>query len=1065
MADERVETAVSHWAARLIANGVDYNDFVRTTSSITRWAQWLDAWTQTAEVHAALADRALAEGRQRTAGEAYLRAAISYHFSKFVWVLDPERNRQNTRAAIRALYAAHELLDPTAERIEAPLGHAHVVANLRRPRATGPAPLVVLIPGLDSTKEEFFVWESVFLCRGMATLSLDGPGQGEAGFELNIRSDYEVAVAAILDAVGDREDLDHTRIGAAGVSLGGHYVVRAAAFEPRLKAIASISGPYQFAAELGRPSIADARGDRAPHRRDRRRRRATPRPEARPHRGRRARTTAVPGRHRRPRSSDLLAADAADRGRRPGRRVGSVRGRHPRLQQHPVQVPPARVRLDARAIAMSGPIGAPLLRREDPPMVRGEACYVDDIERPEMVYAAFVRSHHAHAGIRSIRMSGHAPGLLSVITARDLRDRVAPFPISAPAGVELADEPHPVLPDDEVRYVGQPVAAVIATSRELAADAVELVEVDYEPREPVLDPGFSDRELTRWSRSSGDVEAAFAGAAHVVRRRYALPRLVAAPIEPRGVVVEHDAGTDRLTVWCSMQDPHRPLAQLGRILGRDQDRIHVIVPDVGGAFGSKGVIPAEAVVAAVAAIDLGRPVKWIEDRTENFLAAYQGRGIEGELELALDGEGRMLALRAALTADLGAYLFSTTAIPPHTAAVLLTGCYDIPAASVTVVGKRTNKVPTGPYRGAGRPDAAYLIERLVDDAARQVGIGRIELRRRNLIRHFPHETPLGLSYDSGDYERCLDTALELLGSDRAAGTGVALYVERAAGQWESATIGIAPDGQVSIASSASPHGQGHDITFAQIAADRLGVAVDRIVLRFGDSETVPPGVGTFGSRSTAVAGSAIALAADELVGQARMVAAELLGCEDVEFADGLFSAGDRALGWNDLAPHGLRASARFDSELVFSSGAYAAAVEVDRATGKLAVIHVVAVDDAGTIINPLLARGQVVGGAVQALGECLIEEAVYDEDGQLRTATFLDYGLLTAADVPEIVTAEVVSPSPRNPLGAKGVGEAGAIGTLAAVANAVADALGGVHLDPPYGSEKVWRALTERALG
>jgi carbon-monoxide dehydrogenase large subunit len=691
-------------------------------------------------------------------------------------------------------------------------------------------------------------------------------------------------------------------------------------------------------------------------------------------------------------------------------------------------------------------------------MVRGETRYVDDIRRPGMVHAAFVRSDHAHAGIAAIRTPSAAPGVLAVITARDLRGRVRPFPVAALPGMEVAAEPHPILAEGEVRYVGQPVAAVIASSPALAADAVELVEVDYSPRQVVVDPGASGCQLTRWSRTGGDVDSAFAGAAHVVRGRYALPRLVAAPIEPRGVVVSHDPDGDRLTVWCSMQDTHRPLAQLSHVLGYDEEQIHVIIPHVGGAFGSKGVIPAEAVVAAIAAIDLGRPVKWVEERTENFLGAYQGRGIEGELELALDAVGRMLALRAALTADLGAYLLTTTAIPPLTAGALLTGCYDIPAASVTVIGKRTNKVPTGPYRGAGRPDAAYMIERLVDDAARQVGIDRVELRRRNLIRRFPYETPLGLSYDSGDYERCLDTALELLGS-AGGGTGVALYVERAAGQWESASITLEPTGRAIVASSASPHGQGHDITFAQIAADRLGIDVDQIVLRFGDSDHVPRGTGTFGSRSTAVAGSAIALAADRLIEQGRAAAAHLLGGE-VEFARGRFSAGDRAVGWNELG--GLRASARFDSELVFSSGAYASAVEIDPETGKLTVLRVVAVDDAGTIINPLLAHGQVLGGAVQGLGECVIEEAVYDQDGQLRTATFVDYGLLTAADIPEIVTGEVATPSPRNPLGAKGVGEGGAIGTLPAVANAVADALGGLHLDPPYTAEKVWRALATR---
>jgi carbon-monoxide dehydrogenase large subunit len=688
-------------------------------------------------------------------------------------------------------------------------------------------------------------------------------------------------------------------------------------------------------------------------------------------------------------------------------------------------------------------------------MVRGRARYLDDIQRPGMVHAVFVRSHEAHASITGLRVPEQAPGLLAVITARELRGRVRPFPVNAPPGVELAEQPHPILADEEVRYVGQPVAAVIARSPAEAKDAAELIEVDYEEREPVLEAGASASELMRWSRAGGDVAAAFARATHVVRGRYGLPRVAAAPIEPRGAIAAYDPEDHRLTLWCSMQDPHRPRAQLSHILGWSEKRLRVIVPDVGGAFGSKGVIPAEAVVAAVAAIDLGRPVKWVEERSENFLGAYQGRGIEGELELALDGDGRMLGLRARLTADLGAYLFTTTAIPPVTAGGLITGCYDIPAASVTVLGKRTNKVPTGPYRGAGRPDAAYLIERLVDDAALQLGIDRVQLRRRNLIRSFPYETPLGLSYDSGDYERCLDTALDLLEDPMASGsgirgTGIALYVERAAGGWESATVGLEPDGTVLIASSASPHGQGHDTTFAQIAASRLGVGVEQIVLRFGDSDEVPAGMGTFGSRSTAVAGSAIVLALDRLVDEARR----------------LGTGGDGgSIDWTRLARDhaGLSVTARFDSERVFASGAYAAAVEIDPETGSMVVRRLVAVDDAGTIINPLLAHGQVLGGAVQGLGECLTEEVVYDEDGQLRTATFMDYGLLTGGNVPEIVIGEVCSPSPRNPLGAKGVGEGGAIGTLAAVANAVADALGGRHLDPPYTAEKLWRALRGEA--
>jgi carbon-monoxide dehydrogenase large subunit len=719
-------------------------------------------------------------------------------------------------------------------------------------------------------------------------------------------------------------------------------------------------------------------------------------------------------------------------------------------------------------------IGRPVTRREDARVLRGLTRYLDDLDPPGVAHVAFVRSPHAHASLQSLRAPSGMPGVIGVLTAEDLGELVAPFPVMALDGAEFAPEPHPILAREEVRYVGQPVAAVIAESRAGAEDAADLVEVEYEPRRAVVDPRTSDVALMRWSRSVGDVAASFAESAHVVRGRYALPRVVAAPIEARGCVAAHDPASGRLTVWCSAQDTHRPLAQLAHILRRPAETIRVVVPDVGGAFGSKGVIAPEVAVVAFAATRSHRPLKWAEDRFENFHAAYQGRGMEGELELALDGDGRMLALRARLLADLGAYLFTTTPVPPNTAAKLLTGCYAIPAAEVSIVGAQTHKVPTGPYRGAGRPDAAYMLERLVDDAARVVGIERIELRRRNLITRFPHHTPLGYVYDSGDYARCLDLALELTASasppepdgddDRVSGTGVALFVERAGGAWESAEVEVDESGGVTVRSSASPHGQGHDTTFAQIAADRLGIPLQAITLRFGDSAEVPPGVGTFGSRSVAMAGSAVAAAVDGLIECGRELAAELLDVApaDVVWEKHTFAAGGRTLSWRELARAAdgrLRASARFESDQVFSSGAYAAAVEIERSTGRLHVRRLAAVDDAGTVINPLLAHGQVLGGVVQGLGECLTEEAVYDEIGQLRTASLMDYGLLTAADIPPIVTGAVSSPSPLNPLGAKGVGEGGAIGTLAAVANAVADALSGRHLDPPYTDDKLWRAL------
>ncbi|MFZ1994120.1 MAG: xanthine dehydrogenase family protein molybdopterin-binding subunit [Solirubrobacteraceae bacterium] len=712
-------------------------------------------------------------------------------------------------------------------------------------------------------------------------------------------------------------------------------------------------------------------------------------------------------------------------------------------------------------------IGASLRRREDARMLRGETRYLDDIERPGTAHAAFVRSPYAHAVIESISVPSSADGLVAVLTAADLGDAVRPFPVMEPAGAEVLEaEAHPVLATGEVRYVGQPVALVIARSRALAEDAAELVEVDYGPRPVITSPRASDLRLMRWRRRAGDVEAAFAAAAHVVRGSYALPRLAAAPMEARGCIASHDPVAELLTVWCSAQDTHRPLEHLSHILQRPQSAMRVIVPDVGGAFGSKGVVAPEVAAVAAAALRLGIPVKWAEDRLENLVAASQGRGIEGDLELALDADGRMLALRAHLWSDLGGYLLTTTPIPPHTAATLITGCYDIGVADVTVVGMRTHKVPIGPYRGAGRPDAAYMLEALVDDAARQTGLDRVALRRRNLIRRFPHTTPTGLEYDSGDFERCLDLAVKLAAagpppavSESATavrGTGIALYVERAGGAFESAEIELLPGGRFVIASSSSPHGQGHDITFAQIAADRLQVPVDAIELRFGDSATTPPGVGTFGSRSVAMAGSAVAVAADQLVERGRALSAEV----GIEAAP--------ALDWAALAQAAdapLCAEARFSSPNVFSSGAYAASVRIDSATGALTVERLVAVDDAGTLINPLLVHGQVIGGAVQALGECLCEEAVYDDDGQMRSGSLLEYALLTTADIPPIVTAEVQTPSPLNPLGAKGAGEGGAVGTLPAVANAVTDALGGRYVSPPFTAEKLWRALHASPAG
>ena len=715
-------------------------------------------------------------------------------------------------------------------------------------------------------------------------------------------------------------------------------------------------------------------------------------------------------------------------------------------------------------------VGEPVRRREDERILRGRARYLDDLELPEMVHAAFVRSPHACADVVSVTPPAQAPGLLWVLTALDVAGRAQPFAVPRVEDALLADVPHPILADTEVRYAGQPVAAVIAQSRAQAEDAAELIDVEYVPRDAVVDPRGAPEELLRWRRGAGDVAGAFARAAHVVRGHYALPRLVAAPMETRGVIASYDRRDDLLTMWGSFQDPHRPRAQLAHALGRAPDRIRVIVPDVGGAFGSKGVLAVEGVVVALAAIELGRPVKWAEDRIENFVGAYQGRGVQADVELALAADGRMLAVRAEILADLGAFLLPTTAIPPHTTAMLMTGVYDVQCAEVTVTGARTDKVPTGPYRGAGRPEAAYLLELTVDAAARELGLERAELRRRNLIGSFPHRTALGLTYDSGDYARCLELALELVEPERASdaqrvvGTGVAMYVERAGGMWESASVTVKPSGRVVARSGSSPHGQGHETTFAQIVADRLGIDPGDVELRFGDTAEVPAGVGTFASRSMAMGGSALVEAVDQVVAVAGDVAARLLGATVeaiTRSGSGWVCPDGRGVTLAEVAraAGGLEAEARFESGLVFGSGAYGAVVEIERATGQLRVCRLAAVDDAGRILNPLLAEGQVLGGIVQGLGAALVEEAVFDEYGQPRSASFADYSLLTAVELPPVATRFVQTPTPSNPLGAKGIGEGGAIGTPAAIANAVADALGRPAPDPPFTADRLWRAL------
>jgi carbon-monoxide dehydrogenase large subunit len=663
-------------------------------------------------------------------------------------------------------------------------------------------------------------------------------------------------------------------------------------------------------------------------------------------------------------------------------------------------------------------VGSPVTRREDERILRGQGRYVDDIDLPGMAHIAFVRSPFARARINGVtRPDG--TGALLVLTAADLPPLESLPPATVHPGMEVRQTPHPVLAAGEVRYAGQPVAAVVAETRALAEDLAELVEVDYEPLDAVVDPHASQEELYRFRKSAGDVEGAFAAAAHVVRSSFRIPRMVTAPMEARGVVASIEAGA--LTLWISSQDPNRQREGLKQVLGREDVLVHT--PDVGGSFGLKNVTFPETVATAVAAIALDRPVKWAEDRLENFLSAYQGRGLDAEVELAVAEDGTFLGARARLVADIGAFMYPTTTTPGHTASMLLGGCYAIPALEVDLRGMRTDKVPVAPSRGAGRPEGALLMEGVVHDAAAQLGLDPAELRRKNFVRSFPYENPLGYVYDSGDFERCLDRALELIGPvPEDAGVGLCSYVERAGGMHEVARATVEEDGRLVVSSGSQPLGTGLATTFAQIAADELGVPIDQVEVRFGE----PGGLGTFASRSGAMGGSAVKLACAEL----------------------------RELG---LTP-GASVTKRFEAEQVFSSGCYAAVVRVDRATGELEVLKVVAVDDPGRILNPLLAEGQVYGGTVHGLGECLTEEATWDEWGNPQSTSFAGYHLLTAADVPPIEIAFFETPSPFNPLGAKGIGEGGTIGVLPAVANAVADAVG-KRIDPPFTPQKLWEAL------
>ena len=751
-------------------------------------------------------------------------------------------------------------------------------------------------------------------------------------------------------------------------------------------------------------------------------------------------------------------------------------------------------------------IGQSVSRFEDPRLLRGEGRYVNDLARPGMAHIAYVRSPHARARINGIDAADAraAPGVLGVFTIEDLeRDGIgstAPTSKrSRPDGKPMFWRAHPGLAKGMVRYVGDPVAIVAAETHALAKDAAERVLVDYEAlpaSEPVWEecPDNVSNVFEVGNRAA--TEAAFAGAARVVKRRYAVSRVHAQFLEPRGALGEWSAGEGRYTLHCDVQYPHRVREVLAGLLKVPEHRIRVVSQDVGGAFGAKGWAHLEHRHVLWLARRLGRPVKWTCERSESLLADEHARDVEAEIELAFDADHRILALRARNTSALGAYVSSDRNLLPSFANLgSLAGMYQIPAAHVHVTGVLSHTQSLAPYRGNGRPEAIFLLERLLDDAARELGVDRVELRRRNLIKSFPYKTAITFTYDCGDFEKGMDKALALANwadfssrrelsrsRGKLRGIGLANAIERAAAPgMEYAEIRFAPTGTATLIVGTKSQGQGHETMYRQIACERLGLAPEELRVVEGDTDAVAFGAGSFGSRSAAIGGTALWLAADKIILKGKRIAAHLLEAAeaDVAFAAGRFAiAGtDRSVSLKDVArasfafatlpkdvEPGLFEHATFSpAQETFPNGTHVCEVEVDPETGSIELLDYVVVDDVGTEINPLTLQGQVVGGIVQGLGQVLMEQVYYDGEGQLLTGSFMDYAMPRAGDLCGFKVGHNAVPTKLNPLGAKGAGEAGTVGALAAAMNAIVDALGTADIEMPATPERVWRALRSRA--
>jgi carbon-monoxide dehydrogenase large subunit len=775
--------------------------------------------------------------------------------------------------------------------------------------------------------------------------------------------------------------------------------------------------------------------------------------------------------------------------------------------------------MPAKTAAAPRWVGRRSKRKEDPRLIQGISHYTDDLKLPGMLYAAFVRSPYAHAKIRSISTEAarSAPGVVGVFTSADMPNLGgAPYAGGMPG---LKTPPNPPLAKEVVRHVGESVAVVVAEDAYAARDAAELVEVDYEALPVVSDvekaiekgstlvhPEFKTNLAYVHELKTGDAAAGFKRADKVVQLRMTNQRLVPVAMETRGVVAEYRPGENVLTVWTSTQIPHLAKTQIAVMLGIPENSVRVVTPEVGGGFGSKLNVYREEGVIPWLAMKLGRPVKWSETRRENVLATIHGRDHIQNVELALKRDGTILALRARILADLGAYHQLLTPNIPTLTSLMITGCYKIPAIDVEVRGAFTNKMSTDAYRGAGRPEATYLIERMMDMAADELGLDPAEIRRRNFPKptEFPFATATGLSYDSGNYQGALKKALAISGYDKLRtrqkagwkqgkyyGIGLSTYVEicalgpsaaMPAGGWESATVRIDPTGAVTVLTGASPHGQGQETSFAQIVADELGISPDAITVVHGDTAAVPYGIGTFGSRATAVGGTAALYATQKLKHKLMVFAAHLLNAKPakVSYSHGRFSVrGTRkslpfgevvmaAYTAKTLPPGvdpGLEATHFFEpTNFTFPFGTHICSVEVDPETGQVLIDKYLAVDDCGKVINPLLVEGQLHGGIAQGLGQALYEEMVYDSEGQAVTGELMEYAVPKAEHLPRFELAHTTTPSPVNPMGIKGVGEAGTIASTAAIVGAVCDALtplGIRHLDMPLKPEKVWRAIRD----